>query len=182
MKKSELTLLREQVRNELSRRKQINQLLENQDVLRYVKLIGQSTDKIELNNIREILIRILQNFEVKDTNGIYVCTKAYDCDSQAPIIYYSRPGNKGGHEHKCYVDIESKKEVKTDWIYGPSINSFEKSHIVLNPYNASYNDENIKENGYEDVRLDFFEECYKNGQNKAIQKILKKYPRIGSNE
>ena len=178
MKKSELINLRKLVKNEITKRQQINQYLDNDAVLGYLKLIEGSTDKKELQNIREILIEILKEFEVKESNGIYVCTKAYDQDSRSPVIYYTKPGSIYKPEYKCYKDIESGEEILTDWIYGPNIDEFEKRHTVLNPYNSKYNDKEIKENGYEEVRLDFFEECYRDGQNQAIKKILNKYPRI----
>lgn len=180
MRNSELINLRNQVKKEISKRRQINQYLNNEAVLGYLNLIGETTYKKDLQNIREMLVGILKNFEITETNGIYVCTKAYDEDHQGPLIYYCRPDSKSIPDYKCYMDIESRKEVSTKMIYGPSIQDFERSHIVLNPYNASYNDKNIKDNGYEEVRLDFFEECYHYGQYEAVQKVLRKYPRIGS--
>ena len=178
MNKNEITKLRKQIHDEIEKRKKINHYLDNEVVQDYLKLIGESTDKKEVENIREILVNILRNFEVKNTNGIYVCTKAYDEDNSAPILYPRTPEGKGGVDCKCYMDIESKKEVVTNCVIGPSIYDFEKRNIVLNPYNAPYNDKKIVLNGFEEVRLDFFEECYKNGQYKAVQKILNKYPRI----
>ena len=178
MNKNEITRLRKQIHDEVERRKKINHYLDNEVVQNYLKLIGESTDKKEIENIREMLVDILKNFEVKNTNGIYVCTKAYDEDNSAPILYPRTPEGKGGVDCKCYMDIESKKEIVTNCIIGPSIYDFEKRNIVLNPYNAPYNDKKILLNGYEEVRLDFFEECYKNGQYKADQKVLSKYPRI----
>ena len=178
MNKNEITKLRKQIHDEIEKRKKINHYLDNEVVQDYLKLIGESTDKKEVENIREILVNILRNFEVKNTNGIYVCTKAYDEDNSAPILYPRTPEGKGGVDCKCYMDIESKKEVVTNCVIGPSIYDFEKRYIVINPYNAPYNDKKIVLNGFEEVRLDFFEECYKNGQYKAVQKVLSKYPRI----
>ncbi len=178
MIKNEVSKLRKQIHDEIEKRKKINQYLDNEAVKDYLILIGESTDKKEVENIREILVNILKNFEVKNTNGIYVCTKAYDEDNSAPILYPRTPEGKGGVDCKCYMDIESKKEIVTNCVIGPSIYDFEKRNIVLNPYNAPYNDKKIVLNGFEEVRLDFFEECYKNGQYKAVQKVLSKYPRI----
>lgn len=180
MKKSELVLLKKLVKEEIARRQKINQYLADQNVLEYLSLIGQSTEKKDLENVREMIMEILKNFEVKDSNGIYVCTKAFDQDSRAPIRYYGEPDSRCSYDYKCYKDIETKEEIETDWVYGPNIDVFERSHIVLNPFNASYDDKTIRDNGYEDVRLDFFEESYKNGQDKAVRLVLKKYPRIGS--
>lgn len=176
MKKSELIKLRNQVKAEITKRQKINGYLEKEDVIGYLNEIGESTDKRDLENIREMLVQILKNFSVKETNGIYVCVKAFDQDSHAPLTYYGKPNGKW--DYKSYMDIESKEQITTDWVYGPSIDSFERSHTVLNPYNAAYDDKTIDANGYEEVRLDFFEECYKHGQNSAVKLVLSKYPRI----
>ena len=178
MRKSELIKLRNLVNEEIEKRKKINQCLNSKDVLEYLNLIDGCTDKKDLNDIKDILKKLLKNYKVTDSNGIYVCTKAYDEDNCAPITYYYRPTSNA--DHRCYKDIETEEEITTNWVYGPGINEFESSHIVLNPYNASYNDKEIKENGFEDVRLYYFEECYKHGQNEAFQKVLIKYPRIGT--
>ncbi len=182
MTKYELVRLRELVNAQIEKRGMINQYLDNPDVVGYLNLIGECTDKKDLENIREILIEILKDYKVRKTNGIYVCTQAYDEDNSAPILYYFIPEGCSSYDHKVYKDIESGEEIRTDFIYGPNMGAFERSHTVLNPYNVSYKDINIKENGYEDVRLDFFEESYKKGQNSAIQKVLSKYPRMGSRE
>ena len=180
MKKSELTQLRSLVNAEITRKKQINELLDKEDVIKYIKLIEGSTEKIDTDDIREILKEILKDFKVKETNGIYVCTAAFDEDSRAPVIYYQKPDNKYTPDKKKYKDIESGEEITTDWIYGPQIDQFERINTVLNPYNAAYNSKKIKENGFEEVQLYFYEESYRNGQYSAIKKVLKKYPRIGS--
>ena len=180
MKKSELISMRNQVNSEIEKRKRINEYLEKEDVIGYLNEIGECTDKRDLENIREMLINILENFPVKKTNGIYVCIKAFDRDSHSPVLYFNKPVDKYESDFKGYMDIESKEEIITDWVYGPSIDSFERSHIVLNPYNTQFNDRSIKANGYDEVRLDFFEECYKHGQNSAVKLVLSKYPRIGS--
>ncbi len=46
-----------------------------------------------------------------------------------------------------------------------------KKYIILNPYNSSK-----KENGYEEVRKDFFETAIAKGQSSAKKLILSKYP------
>ena len=177
MKKSELIVLNKLIKAEIARREGINRCLDNKDVLEYIRLAGISKDKLDTKNIREMLITILKSFEVTETNGIYVCTEAYDRDWHAPLVYYCEPDRKYPPETKQYRDIESKEEFTVDGYY---ISDFERSHTVLNPYNASREDKSIRDNGYEEVRLDFFEECHKNGQNRAVQKVLSKYPRIGS--
>ena len=177
MNRSELIELKKLINAEIERRKKVNERLENPDVLEYLNLMNMSAKKLDTNNIREMLIEILKEFEVKKTNGIYVCTQAYDRDWHAPLVYYCEPNRKCLPDAKHYKDIESQEEII---IAEYRIDEFERNHEVLNPYNAQYKDKDIKENGYEEVRFDFFEECYKHGQSKAIQKVLKKYPKIGS--
>lgn len=77
MKKSELIKLRNQVKAEIARRQRINEYLEKEDVIGYLNEIGESTDKRDLENIREMLLEILNNFSVKETNGIYVNKRSY---------------------------------------------------------------------------------------------------------
>ena len=177
MNRSELIRLNKLIKSEIERRENVNKCLENPAVLEYLNLVGMSTEKLDTTNIREMLINILKDFEVKETNGIYVCTQAYDRDWHAPCVYYCEPDRTCLPDIKYYRDIETQEEIE---IKEYSIQDFERSHTVLNPYNAKYNDRNIRENGYEEVKYDFFEECHKHGQYKAVQKVLAKYPRIGS--
>lgn len=53
------------------------------------------------------------------------------------------------------------------------ISTFESERLVLNPYNTSKNS-----NGYDEVRLDFFETAIKDSQAKARKLVLSKYPKI----
>lgn len=179
MKNMELTRLRRMVNDEIERRKKVNNCLDKDDVLEYLKLVKMSSKKLDVDDIRDILVNLLKEFKVTETNEIYVCTCAYDEDNAAPIKYYLNP-NTDNVDHKEYKNIESGKEITSNWCYGTSSNEFERTHTVLNPYNTSMNKNGIIENGYDEVRLDFFEESYKHGQYEAIQKILKKYPRIGA--
>ena len=178
MKKSELIKFRKEVKKEIERRKVVLELLQNENVRSVLQYYGINEDSVDINNTREIIERMLWNFKVTETNGIYVCTQAYDEDEHAPVRYYMAPDGKYLPERKRYMDIESREEVVTSF-YGPSIMSFERSHIVLNPNNAPFDDDKIKANGFNEVRLDFFEGCYNNGQNEAVKMILKKYPRMG---
>ena len=178
MKKGELVKLRKIIKEEIKRREEMNRLITNEYVIKYLNLIGESTDEKNIEDIRGMLVDILRNFKVSETNGIYVCTKAFDRDSHAPKVYYGTPERFSSMDYKCYKDIESGEEIETNLVYGPYIDIFERRHTVLNPYNAAYDDKVIRENGYEEVRLDFFEESYRKGQSKAVQMVLKKYPRI----
>ena len=168
MKKSELVKLRKLVKEEIEKRKELNNYLENESVIKYLEMIGESTDKRDLEDIRGMLVEILRNFRVTETNGIYVCVCAYDEDDYEPPLFYRFAGRDDAPECRLYKDIESREKIETSWRHGPTIDDFERNHIVLNSCRSTY----------EKIRMDFFEECYRKGQNKAVQMILKKYPRI----
>ena len=178
MKKSELIKIRKQVKEEIEKRKLMLELIKDESVKDLLEHFGLTEEMIDISNVREILDNILANFKITETNGLFVCIKAYDEDYHAPCVYFTAPDSKYNPDIKSYKDIESGEVVTTSNIYGPTIIEFERSHTVFNPYNAAYDDKTIKENGYNEVRLDFFEESYRHGQNKAVQMILKKYPRI----
>lgn len=52
---------------------------------------------------------------------------------------------------------------------------FEKKHIVLHPYNYNpYHPQKF----FDEVRLEFFENCCTHGQPLALSMLKKKYPRL----
>ncbi len=180
MKRNELLELRELVAKEIKRRERIKELLDNYFVKEY--LVMTKTKEVTLDtNIREVLDMLLANYSITKTNGIYVCTRSYNidwrvCYEETNYYYQDTAINSKSAEHKTYVDIESGKSINaikesTDGRNKPIISAFEQEYIVLNPYNTSKND-----NGYNEVRLDFFETSLKDGQAKAKKMILAKYP------
>ena len=181
MKKEELLKLRELVNNEKNRRKKINGLIDNDLVKEYFKLIDKKIDKITEDDI-EIIKCVLENFEVKKTNGIYVCTCAFYTDYHIcyeETEYYTQEVdiNSNRAEKKRYVNIESNEDVvgtkEKEDINRPLISEFERNNIVLNPYNSNKNS-----NGFYEVRNEFFMNCIKYGQVKSKNLILKKYNRL----
>ncbi len=81
----DIRLFRKSVREALQRAKDINALLEDEKVLEYIRLINGSPEKKALEDIRGIIKEILPSFKVRRSNGIYVCTAAFDEDAHSPV-------------------------------------------------------------------------------------------------
>ena len=131
-----------------------------------------------------IIEKILEDYKLTETNGIYVCTGAFyeDCDiCYQETTYYTRSTDLFSElaEYRIYRDIESgiarKAFLKSSSMEKSIVlaNQFEQENIVLNPYGTSKN-----KNGYNEVRKTFFIEAIKNGQPKAKQLILKQYSKM----
>lgn len=181
MNKSELIKLKKLVNLEISRRERIDELLNNEFVEEYLELT-QIPKYENKSDFLEVLKDILKDFEVKETNNIFVCTYSsgidYDICYEETNTYSKRLKiNSDNADFKIYTDIESGKKItakkEENKYIDSTIKEFEKNNIVLNPYNSCDNS-----NGYEEVRLDFFNNCIKSGQNKSKNLILNKYPRI----
>jgi len=176
----DIRLFRKSVREAIQRAKDINVLLEDEKVLEYIRLINGSPEKKALEDIRGIIKEILPSFKVRRSNGIYVCTAAFDEDARSPVRHFFKPSTPSV-DCRRYKDIETQQEV----IAGSSvtmlgIREFETINTVLNPFDAMNDDPRHAENGYNDVRLDFFEACYKKPQSEAVAMIKGKYPSIGN--
>ena len=171
MQKGELIKLRKLVEKEIKRRERINELLTSELVKEYIKLNNLNVENLDSNNIREILEQILSSYEIKESNGIYVCTRAYYTDWEVfceEKNYYSKDLmiNSPYAECKIYKDIETGKWIKANAEDDePYIRDFEQNNIVLNPSNTHKN-----ENNYDEARFDFF--------NTSLKEVLAKYPRI----
>lgn len=183
MKRSELIRFKKMVNAEIDRRERIKDLLENDLVREYLEITKTNPDNIDTNNISEIIRGILSTFTITETNGIYVCTRAWYedwCICYEDTSYYSRNVEINSKYAGCktYTDIESGKIFRAvrdgqDFYGKPMISYFEANNIVLNPYNTSKN-----RNGYDEVKFDFFETVLRDGQAKAKKLVLEKYPRI----
>ena len=183
MKRNELIKISELVNEEIKRRERINELLRNDLVIEYLDITKTKPVDLDINNIKEIISKVLSSYTITKTNGIYVCTSAWYTDWEVcyeETNYYSQDVeiNSEYAEHKVYTDIESgecigasKKQNKGD--KRQLISTFEQDNIVLNPYNTGNN-----RNGYDEVRFDFFETALKDGQAKAKKLVLTKYPKI----
>ena len=183
MKRNELIQLRKLVEDEIKKRKRIKELLRNEIVMEYLEITKTNPVELDIDNMSEIISKILSSFTITKTNGIYVCTSAWYTDYRIcyeDTEYYSQyvAIDSEYAECKTYTDIESNKSItavkEEKERYGrPLISSFETDNIVLNPYNT-----NTNKNGYEEVKMNFFETAIKDGQAKAKRLVLSKYPRI----
>lgn len=186
MKKGELIKLRTIYSQELERLTRIKELLNEEKCKELIEL-----SKIDINEFKEIdnlkiLHDVLQNFKINGTNGIYVCTGTYitNCDiCYEDTTWYTKkvPFNAEYAEYRCYNDIENNRMViaytKPEYFrsYDPEIitSKFEQTNIVLNPHNSNEND-----NGFDEVRSEFFMNCINLGQAKSKKLILEKYKRM----
>lgn len=186
MKKSELTKLRTIYLQELERLTRIKELLSEEKCKELIEL-----SKIDINEFKDIdrlkiLQDVLQNFKITETNGIYVCTGTYitDCNiCYEDTTWYEKavPFNAEYAEYRYYNDIENNRMViaytKPEFFrsYNPKIitSEFEQTNIVLNPYNLNEND-----NGFDEVRNEFFMNCINLGQAKSKKLIIEKYRRM----
>lgn len=184
MRKAELEELRLLVRKEINRRVQINNLLKVKEVLEYLSLNNIEPNYIDYHNIDEIIKYVMSSYDyskITITNGIYVCTSAFDIDSKITYqdtSFYRRnvPINSKDAEYKTYTDIESGNTIKAgreDMNKEIITKEFEKENIVLNPYNSSDN-----MNGYNEVKDEFFINAIRQSQTKSKNLILKKYERL----
>lgn len=138
-----------------------------------------------IDNLK-VLIDVLNKIKITQTNDIYVCTGTFitDCDiCYQDTTWYTRavPFDADYAEYRCYSDIENNHTIraytKPEFLrsYNPQIitSEFESKHIVLNPYNSNEND-----NGFNEVKNEFFMNCIDVGQAKSKRLILKKYKRM----
>ena len=179
MKREELLYLREELQKEVKKRERIKELLKEDNVQELLNLTSTNYNKF-LKNDYELLLQILKDYKITNTNNIYVVTSAYYsefilCDS----LHHNVPIDSEKVEGKNYVNIESKQLTQA-WIkertYDGRIETseFERDNIVLNPYNLSDNN-----NGYEEVRMEFIRNALQYGQDKSKKLLLEKYPRLG---
>ena len=160
-------------------------MMKKNELIKYRKLVIDEYKRRQILNesvdLNEIINQALKEFKVTESNGIYVCTKAfyYDwhvCYQDLECYTVNVDIDSKYAERKIYCDIESGLIVKGSiekGDYCQLITDFESNNIVLNPYNSCKD-----KNGYEEVRLDFFESILNRGQTQTKKKILSKYPRI----
>lgn len=184
MTRKELIDLRRLLENEKNRRLRINELLEREDVIEFLKLKGIDENKLDATNEWAILREILEKFEITSTNGIYVCTGTYHIDCR---ICYEETNwytedvdfDSKEREYRIYQDIEDgriKKAYFEQPLYKRPVELamyFERDNIVLNPYNT-----NNGSNGYYEVKEMFFTTAIKSGQAKAKKLVLSKFNRM----
>ena len=183
MKRNELIKLRELVNEEVKRRERIKDLLKNELVREYLEITNINPIDLDISDIKEIINQILSSFTIIKTNGIYVCTSAWYIGYHIcyeETYYYDEYVEIDSEyaEYRTYTDIESNKAItavkQEHNRYGRAlIANFEANNTILNPYNTNKN-----QNGYNEVRMDFFETALIKGQTKAKKLILSKYPKL----
>lgn len=208
MKREELIKLKKMYNQELERRKRINQLLKEDNVLEYLKLNGINIERMQIEDTWSIIKELLKNIEITETNSILVHTSNYMleckmCYEETDYYRIAVPFNDNKTEYQTFRNIETGKiytscsddYVKSefdsnDYKYrfpnkpNMTLNEFclalhnrlltselRQKYTILNPYNSSKN-----QNGYEEVRKDFFETAITKGQPSAKKLILSKYP------
>ena len=173
MERKELLYLKKRLQEEKEKRDKIKNLLQQDNVKELISLIEISPD-LFIKEDYELLKIILKNYKITNTNNIYVATKAFNLN----YGYYEMPIHSFDVGSRIYTNIEDKSTVKA-WISEQAYDKrtitseFEQDNIVLNPYNTSVN-----ENGFEEVRQEFFENAIKYGQAKSKKLLLNKYPRL----
>lgn len=184
MTRKELIDLRNQLECEKNRRLRVNELLESEDVIEFLKLKGIDENKLDATNEWAILREILKNFTITSTNGIYVCTGTYCTDcyiTYEDTNWYTKEidFDSKEREYRIYQDIEDGR-IKKAYFETPRHGRpvalamhFERDNIVLNPYNT-----NKGSNGYYEVREMFFTSAIKSGQSKAKKLVLSKFNRM----
>lgn len=183
MTRKELIDLRRLLENEKNRRLRINELLESEDVIEFLKLKGIDEKPVDIEELL-MLRKILEEFEITSTNGIYVCVGTYCTDcyiSYEDTNWYTKEVDFDSkeREYRIYQDIEDgriKKAYFEQPLYGRPVELamyFERDNTVLNPYNT-----NNGSNGYYEVREMFFTTAIKSGQAKAKKLVLGKFNRM----
>ena len=181
MKKSEFVKYRRLINQEIERRKYLEELYGEEKVKEYLKSAGLRPYKCDSSDTDDVIKIVLSNFNVTETNGIYVCTSAYFedwrvCYEDTMIFNVRVKAGSPKAEFRLYRDIEDESQVlavKGKSNEYPSFYDFEKSNIVLNPY-----DDIDDENGYDEVRNFFFKKCIDYSQATSKKLVLEKYPRL----
>ena len=179
MLKSELIELKKIYQEEIEKRNKINYLLQNKEVIEYLKLCKLLPPEIEIKDIYEIIKPYLNQINISKTNEIYVCTGAF-INSFTPNLepmhlsinytyadFRTYKNIENGHTIKAFTDKKLIKKYKCE-----SCIQFEQKNIILNPYNKY-----LYDNGYEEIRKMFFENSIKYSQEQSLKLLLQKYPR-----
>jgi len=184
MTRDELMIFKNIVDMEIDRRKQIEELLNDPAVKKYLKLTSTKPVTLDSENLKEIINSILKITEFNKSNGIYVCTSAYymDCQINYEDSEFTKRNvaiNSEYADYRIYQDIETEKKVQAakdinnPYFLKTIMADFERDNIVLNPHNIF-----TDHNGYNEVRTDFFLNAYNYGQAKSKKLLLEKYPRL----
>lgn len=164
MNDNELEQLREGYKTLSDKRNELNNLislkkrLENTDIIKlYFEVLkeieGYEDQSIVNANDRTLMDKVIEKMNIKTSNGIYVYFGSY----HGPMCHISKYMDIEKHHSSCDIEISFDEREK-----------FEKEHIILRPKNLGE-----CEKLYNETRVIFFETCIVEGQEKAIEKVLK---------
>ena len=207
MKKSELITLKKRLNEELERRNRINELKNNDLIKEFIKLNDLNINELDTNDKWKILNDLLEKIEIRESNGILVCIGNYkvaysvcyqeyndyeeELEFDSKYIEYQKFKDIETNKiHMSYKDNFIEKKFNEDLEYNienyKDLNYFchkkykslltselNKRCILLNPYNSLKN-----ENGFNEVRKDFFTFAIEKGQAKAKQLVLSKFTQM----
>lgn len=206
MKKSELIKLRELFKKELTRRNKINNLLANDLIKEFLTLSNLNIEELPINDKWSILKEILKDFQITESNGIYVCIGSYLTDCRIcyeDTDYYTREVSfddpyaqyqifkniETGKMCTAYMDKYIAYKVREENRYNSTTIPYsEFCHKRYGRYLVSELKEKYillnpyitsdKNNGFEEVQKDFFTTTIDKGQTKAKKLVLSKYPQM----
>lgn len=179
MKKEELDAIQVILLKEKIKRDRISCLQLNKDVEEYLNLVGIERQRKE--SLRDILLRILDGYKLTNTNNIWVLTSAfkrendkYDEDCYTYLKDTFVLDNKA--DGRKYMNLENldiniaffNKKFNYDLV-----KDFEEKNVVINPRLT-----NEKLNGFLFARSDFVMDSINYGEERAKEKLLKKYKKI----
>lgn len=143
--------------------------LEKNDVVKlYCQILNEMAElNDDINYEQNILDNAIANSNIKNTNGIYV----YFGSFYKNIFNQEIPVDHMDHtaQYSVYMDIEKVYSSACITIPIESCESFERDNVILFPKDV-YSERWIL---YERIRRMFFETCVVEGQEKAIEKVLK---------
>lgn len=205
MKREELIKLKKLYNKEVAKINRINELLLNDYVKEFIKLNNLNIEKLSVDDKWVLLNEILKDFPITESNGILVLTKSYlttckicyeDTNYYKEEVSFDNPEI----EYQSFKDIETNKvyiayldnyiqkdiaesnryynnEIMTTsefchkYYKRRLVSELKKEFNLLNPYNSRENN-----NGFNEVRKDFFETALSKGQGAAKKLVLSKYP------
>lgn len=159
-------------------KKAVNRILEleetSEEVKEYLKLkelydvdaqiLKYTNDDIIYETFRSCL------YQIKATNGIYVCLGSFITNHIIDIEHgsndYRVPRSNPKAEYRLYQNIEDSYDTKRIPI--KMCDEFEKTHkVIIVPY--------LNETAhYYNIQREFFKDCILENQEVAVEKILKK--------
>lgn len=157
-------------RNELNNLISLKKRLENTDIVKsyfeVLKEIEGYEDQSIVNETNKVLIdKITEKMKIKFSNDIYVYFGTYkDIDGKEYLVNEF----DSSAQYRLYVDIEKHHSCAGIEVPIDKCKEFEKNYIILKPKTHAE-----RKKMYDEARVTFFETCIVEGQEKAIEKVLK---------